>query len=143
VLGHNVVSGLALLSEVSAVFWRNVAPGFNGPLWLNGMITFYGTLRLYAIWRTNTMITFSSGLWPNGMLGLKARIGLNGNVFPLSVDVISGLTRRIAGRPGAGGVLFLLPRDFPVLFGPFGALGPDGSLYALPDFLRQHGCRRC
>jgi len=125
------------------VSWRNVAPGFNGPFGLNGMVTFRGTLRLYVIWRTNGMITFSSGLWPNGMLGLKARIGLNGNVFPLSVDVISGLTRRIAGRPSTGGALCLVSSDFLVLFGPFGTLGPDGSLYALPDFLRQHGRRRC
>ena len=93
--------------------------------------------------RANSVIGFSCSLWLNSMLGLKATIGLNGNVFPPSVDVISGLTRGTARRPGTGGVLRLLPREVPVLFRPFGTLGPDGSLNTLPDFLRHHGRRRC
>jgi hypothetical protein len=117
--------------------------GLSGPLGHNGTATFTGTLGLYVIWRTNAMISFSSGLWPNGMLGLKARIGLNGSVFRLSVDIVSGLTRGTASRLGASGALRLLPRDFPVLFGPFGTLGPDGSLDTLTDFLRQHRRRGC
>jgi hypothetical protein len=134
-----VEPGLALLSGVSAAL-SGVSAALSG---LIGTVALNGTLRLYAMWRTKLMISFSIGLWLNSMLGLKTRIGLNGNVFPLSVDVISGLTRRIAGRPSTGGALCLVSSDFLVLFGPFGTLGPDGSLYALPDFLRQHGRRRC
>jgi hypothetical protein len=107
------------------------------------MVAFIGMLRLYVIWRTKLMISFSIGVWLNSMLGLKARIGLNGNVFPFSVDVISGLTRGTLSCPGTGSALCLLPRAFPVLFRPVGTLGPDGSLDPLPDFLRQHGRRRC
>jgi hypothetical protein len=115
---------------------------FSGSLGPSGAVTFNGTLRLYAERRPNAMISFS-GRRPNRRLDLKARIGLKASVFTLGVDVISGLTRSTGSRAGTAGALCLLSREPPVLFYPSGTLGPNGSVDALPDFLRQHGRRRC
>jgi hypothetical protein len=115
----------------------------KGALGLKAAVTFNRMPGLYVTRSANYMISFGSGLRPNGMISLNTGFGLNGIVFPTGVDLISGLTRSAGDLPGTGIARRGLPREVLVLFRPFRTLSPDGSLYALPDFLRQHGCRRC
>src|ERR1700691_5134222 len=90
-----VASGVTVLSGLNGVSWRNVRSGgkdmltSKGALGLKAAVTFNRMPGLYVTRSANYMISFGSGLRPNGMISLNTGFGLNGIVFPTGVDLIS------------------------------------------------------